>query len=74
MTPPLIIVIEDRAPTGEEWVRRRIASLSDEHLSMLLDVTGVRCLLTPNDPTVWFLARAAEDEYTRRGLIDGLRP
>jgi hypothetical protein len=73
MTPLLIIVIEDREPTGDEWVRRRIASLCDAHLSMLLDVAGLRCLLTPNDPAVWFLARAAEDEYTRRGLIDGMR-
>lgn len=64
----------DAAPDGKEWVRRRIAAMCDEHLDRLLNAASVSCLVKPEDPTTWTVARLAQDEYDRRGLIDGRRP
>lgn len=72
--PAVIVIITDHHPTGEEYVRRRIAEMCDEHLTRILDVASLSCLIEPEDQTNWIVARAAQDEYDKRGLIDGQRP
>ena len=71
--PRLIIVTAPR-PTAEDYIRGRVARLCDYHLDRLLLLSSLRCLIEPHDPHVWFVARAAQDESDRRGLIDGVRP
>jgi len=70
MTLPLIVVI---GPDPHVELRQRIGRLCDAHLSALLDLAALRCLLT-DDPDAWVVARLAEDEYVLRGLVDGQRP
>jgi hypothetical protein len=71
-----LIVVTNYYPgaTGEDIVRGHIARLCDAHLDRLLNAAALSCLREPEDPTVWIVARAAQDEYDRRGLIDGQRP